>query len=112
MIDLSLILANNFRQIRIACGGTQNVFAEMVGLTQAQISRLESGQSFSRMGKLGEQLAEAGANPLDLLHQAGPVDLRSAEIRRLMAAADEQTLEIVLLILRKNAASQKRMTGA
>ena len=40
MIDLSLILANNFRQIRIACGGTQNVFAEMVGLTQAQISRL------------------------------------------------------------------------
>lgn len=112
MADLSKVLGGNFSRIRRSVGGTQEVFAEMMGLTQAQVSRLERGESFSRMRKLGDQLARAGANPMDLLHQAGPVDIRRAEVRKLLGEVDDETVQIVLQILRMNAAMKKQVAGA
>lgn len=112
MKDLSKVLGENFTRIRKEIAGTQEVFAEMMGLTQAQISRLERGESFSRMGKIGRQLARAGADPMDLLSREAPLDLKRQAAQRLLAEVDDETAQIVLQILRMNVTMKKRMTGS
>ena len=110
--SLDQILAANFKLLRKEHAGTQGVFADMLGLTQAQVSRLESGMSFSRMRKLGEALAAAGVEPIDLLGRDQALDYRRRAITRMLASADDETIDILLSIINMNADLRKRMTAA
>ncbi len=104
MPDLDMVLARNVRLIREALKMTQEEFADALGVTQGGVSRMETGESFSRFKKLDEQLRQAGADPKDLLlasERGRATDAVSARIHELLLSADPDVREMILQMLER-----------
>lgn len=108
MSTLDALLARNVRQIRVAMGMTQEEFAEVMEMTQANISRLESAAGFKRMKTLDSALKGAGADPMDLFNKPGEpaADPIMTEIRQLLVDVGPDAREAVLSMLRTISAAQ------
>ena len=109
MPKLSAIVARNFQSLRRKLGGTQEEFAEVSGLSQSAISRLENRSSWKQLDRVSHHIEEAGGDPLDLLQVDGVVaDKRIARIRKLLMLADSSTLSIILALLERNTAEGRQ----
>lgn len=112
--DLAAVLAANFRRIRVRRAGTQQRFAEMLGLRQNQISELETAKRWAFMRKVGETLESAGIDPQELLDPEPERDEQPDYVKEasgLLQSADETTREALLQIMRTVAAQGQRARG-
>ena len=101
-MELSRLLARNFRSLRTRYGPTQELFGDRSGLSQSQISRLERAENWKQIDHIAAAIARAGGDPEDLLMISGEAaDPKVAEIRQLLPLADDATLDIVLAVLRR-----------
>ena len=100
MTNLDKLMGERLRAIRKRLAGTQEVFAERSGLEQVRISRLERGMGWGALRDVGEGIAQAGGDPMDLLTGEPPASEKLATIRAMLATADEDTLDHVLETLR------------
>lgn len=102
MSNLSKTLGQNLRTIRKRLHRTQERFCEASGLPQSTLSRLEAGIGYTMLERLGEAIAQAGGDPLDLLHiDEAVADDRIAEIRRMLLQVDDATVNYILKTLRR-----------
>lgn len=106
-IDLNATLAARFKQLRKQLGGTQERFAEQSGLGQVRISRLERGIGWGGIREVGDGIVAAGGDPLDLLRDGPITSPLIAEIQGLLSEVDEQTLLIIVQLLRLNSSHQE-----
>src|SRR5687767_4215399 len=102
--NLAAVLAANVKRVREELNLTQAEFAEVVGLTQPSISRLEravEGSGWHTLRQLGEAIAAAGGDPLELLQpRGGPqADPQMVEICALLEEADAEAKRLVLDLL-------------
>lgn len=104
--DLGAILAGNLRAIRESQGRNQLEFARAARISQAHLSRLETGKAWSSMRKLGEAVERAGADATHLLHQPSAPTPDLGEISTLASKADAETRRFVLHILRRMTSSR------
>ena len=111
--DLAVLLAANFRRIRQRRAGTQERFSELTGLSQGQISELETAKRWKHVQKVGEVLERAGIDPAELLspEPAEPPPAYVVEAAELLRSADETTRDALLQIMRSVAAQGQRARG-
>ncbi len=100
--DLNATIAKRFKRIRKQLGGTQERFAELSGLGQVRISRLERGIGWGGIREIGDGIAAAGGDPLDLLRDSPIASPMLAEIQGLLPKVDDGTLMIILQLLQLN----------
>jgi transcriptional regulator with XRE-family HTH domain len=109
------MMADNFKAMRQKAG-TQEEVGVLMGLSQAQVSRLEQGKSLLHMSELAKKIEHAGMDPLDLFAQDGEVqDPSFVEIRRLWPFAGPVIRGVILELLRNEArqaqATDRRVVG-
>lgn len=110
--DIGEVLGSNLKRIRKALKLSQEQFADLAGMTQPSISRLErAGKKSGRedegwhvMRKMAETIEQAGGNPMDLLLIDGvPADQVTHEIQTLLGVVDADARDLILSILRREA---------
>lgn len=99
--DLARTLARNFARLRKQVG-TQEVFCERTGMSQAAVSEIENGKTFRSVQRLAEHLDAVGLDPMELLVRARTEE--EEELLSLFESTDETTRRAILHIVRATAA--------
>lgn len=112
MEDLALLIGTRFREIRKQIATTQDAFSARSGLSQAQISYIENGNSFKSIQKAAAAIERAGGDPLDLLRHEPPLDPLVVQIRDLAAAGTDADRKAILAILERIVSVRKDVSAA
>jgi len=103
MKSTKILLGDRIRELRKARGLTQEQLAEMVGVEQKHVSRLELGKSFPTIERL-EKLAEAFNVPLrdffDYVHLSDS-DTRIASIDEMLKGLNDEDQRIAYKIMKE-----------
>jgi len=108
--ELAQRFGQRFRQIRRARAGTQERLAELTGLSQSRISRLENGEGWEGLCEVYEALRAIETDPLDLFTNGTPSDPVSVEIRELLESASDDARKLALEVLRLDAKRKEPAT--
>lgn len=92
------LLGSRIKKFRKACGLSQEQLAEMVGIEQKHLSRLEVGKSYPTIDRL-EKIATALNTPMGSFFDSGNKEAnaeRAAKIERMVRELNEDYQRIIL----------------
>ncbi|BCS52632.1 helix-turn-helix domain-containing protein [Geobacter sp. SVR] len=91
-----VLLGERIRELRRSRGLTQEQFADLIGVEQKHVSRLELGKSFppiERLEKIAEALQVPLRNIFDFVHLADQ-EARTASLDEMMKQLNEENQKI------------------
>ena len=94
------LLGDRIRELRKAKGLTQERFAELIGVEQKHVSRLELGKSFPPLERLEKMAQVLEVSLRDLFDFAGPLDDKASaeDVEALLEQLDDEHKKIAVKI--------------